>query len=202
MRKIFNSYMLLAQTTGCCDLMNTQEEASCVFGELSHQKKSLRWCQCLKAWSPKGSSEIPVGVARRDLTGQLLSLIRLEREEQVFILSDYGEKQLQTPNAVYECRDMSWNWCPWNNNTGKVRTVFIWWLVEHMLEGPWKGHLVNSLLLRQQQLSLMLSGLVLKLNTHFCTEIAVWLPIKTFKIKLWWKMLRKFTPPTLAGIFF
>lgn len=31
--------MLLAQTTDCCDLMDTQEEASCVFGEFSHQKK-------------------------------------------------------------------------------------------------------------------------------------------------------------------
>lgn len=26
MRKFFNRHVLLAQTTGCCDLLNTQEE--------------------------------------------------------------------------------------------------------------------------------------------------------------------------------
>lgn len=70
--------------------------------ENSLTKKSLRWCQCLKASRPERSSEIPVGVAGRDSTGQLLSHIRLQREEeQEFILSEYRKKQLQTPNTVY-----------------------------------------------------------------------------------------------------
>lgn len=51
--------------------------------ENSLTKKSLRLCHCLKAGRPERSSEIPVGVAGRDSTGQLLSLVLLQRGARI-----------------------------------------------------------------------------------------------------------------------